>query len=128
LVCRADSKAGAANQAKGEEFLLGHVTQGGVRASLGLLSHRPFGTSVWLALLAQRAAYWKQWKRARNRRRQLIRFGIDPEEVSLLSTNRSFDGRVCGHHALRKVWRLPTLNHELSTIDYQPLGADPLTR
>jgi hypothetical protein len=41
-----------------------------------------------------RMYYWKQWKRARNRRRQLVRLGIHPAEVSLLST----------------------LNHQLSTI------------
>jgi RNA-directed DNA polymerase len=35
-----------------------------------------------------RLCYWKQWKRARTRRRQLIRLGIHPAEVYKASRSR----------------------------------------
>lgn len=35
-----------------------------------------------------RQCYWKQWKRARCRRRNLLRLGTDPEQVHLCSRSR----------------------------------------
>ena len=35
-----------------------------------------------------RQCYWKQWKRARRRRRMLLKLGADPREVSMASRSR----------------------------------------
>ncbi len=53
-----------------------------------------------------RLYYWKQWKQPRTRRRNLIKLGIDPDEVKLASRSRK--GLPSLRSALRAVCDRPS--------------------
>ena len=49
-----------------------------------------------------RLYYWKQWKQARTRRRNLIKLGADPAEVKLASRSRKGYWRMSSNRILQQ--------------------------
>jgi RNA-directed DNA polymerase len=56
---------------------------------------------VWIRRRV-RMYYWKQWKQPRTRRRNLIKLGIDPAEVKLVSRSRKGYWRLSSNSIVQR--------------------------